>query len=1059
LEPLAPPISPQRPSRERATLCLLALLFATGFIVRGHAAETRRKFDVPAGEAIDTLKRVAQQGGVEILFLAETVRGVRTPPVHGEFTAGEALERLVYNTGLVIGRHPQTGTLTVSRATPQRPEPPRRSDSTRTTTLKTPFALLSAWLAAFAATGYATESAPAAAVPDEAVTLSPFQVSSTRDTGYTATNTLSGGRISTPLQELASSVTVLTRELLDDIAATDLLGAANYFTNAVPGTPAGMSDYSVSIRGFPSGFLYRNFFISYVNPDSYVTERLDSARGPNALVFGDTKAGGALNMSTKQAKFYNFAQVAYRYNSFGGRGRTALDANFKLNDKLAFRVGGVHQDENDWADFTYTRRQGLFATTTWRPLPKTTIRLEGERYRQHSSSVYFGSVLRDNMGTWDGTTSYSAANQPLVAGSGTSRLSGAYRVFAPGTSLGIVDWNGFAQTSGTGYQLDEHRPAYLPASVPLLPYRGYNIRLGDGNDVALHYQTIAGFIEQQVGERLFLELAGNIAQQQRRQVQQATEGVFVDVNSTLPNGAPNPFFKQRYTESAQLTFPSQRNRIYEARATAAYVTNLGSWSEHRLLLGAGYRRDQYRDFTQQVVLDVPGARFQNPFLNPNALRLRIYESERGTDATLPAGVKTGRWSSFPGEDKDLYSGQVAASSRWFRDGRLVTLIGIRRDQLRKYGTVARVDPATGEYYDYLERYDGPAAPGLSGAGSFQKFKPVITRTAGAVYKLTRWLSPYANYSEGYDTSTVGLLLDPATGLANVPLPAKESKGYELGLKFTFLENRLSGSVVYYDNQQTNDPSTGVSFPRTEINAIWNVVDDVPTSPRQLPSTPSEIVDYKGHGLEFEATANLTRSWRIFFNLAFPETERQGGFARTLEYYQRNHAEWQRTLDRLVATGDARATAFRNNLQTVDARLNAVANGLPLPGTLDYSANLFTNYEFKDGALRGFRLGGGANVRGQRYVIYQQRVASDPNSFEKLKVRGYELFSLTAGYRTKVFNHAVNFQVNVDNLFDEQFKRYTTFNTIVTPAGSTVLNGNNYSLQAPRRVLFTTDIRF
>lgn len=74
--------------------------------------------------------------------------------------------------------------------------------------------------------------------------------------------------MATPIQDLASSVSVLTRDFLDDIAATDLLTAANYFPNAVAGNPASMNDYSVSIRGFP------------------ITERLDAARGPNALVFG-----------------------------------------------------------------------------------------------------------------------------------------------------------------------------------------------------------------------------------------------------------------------------------------------------------------------------------------------------------------------------------------------------------------------------------------------------------------------------------------------------------------------------------------------------------------------------------------------------------------------------------------------------------------------------------------------------------------------------------------------------------------------------------------------------
>ncbi|MDB6167543.1 MAG: hypothetical protein JWM88_407 [Verrucomicrobia bacterium] len=1044
-------------------LWLLALFCAT--MLRASSADAgRRTFNLPADEAEKSLRLFAAQSGLEVLFSRASASGVRTNPLRGDYPPFDAITRLLAGTRLVATQEPGTGAIVVSRAPPAPENPPAPSLPPRKTTMKKTLPTrLTAALAALTTSVLTAQTSPTtadgASPPEEAVTLSPFSVISSKDNGYTAANSLAGGRLASPLQEMASSVSVLTREFLDDIAATDLLGASNYFPNSVPGNPGGMNDYSVSLRGFPAGFLYRNFFISYVNPDSYVTERLDSARGPNALVFGDTKAGGTLNLSTKQAKFRNFGQVSYRYNSEGGFGRTTLDANYKLSDHVAIRGGGLYQDENDWADFTYTRRKGGYLTGTWTPFPKTTIRIEGERYNQRQSSPWLGSVLRDSTGAWDGTTSYTAANQPVVTGSGTSRIGANYKVFAPGTNLGIVDWTGFGQTSGTGYQLDVYRPGYLPASTPVLPYRGYNIRLGDDSDVQLNYRTLAAFFEQQVGDHLYLEIAGNFARQLREQFQQATEGMLTDVNRNLPGGAPNPNFGKRYTETGQLSFTTQQNTLYEARASAAYLTRVGNWSEHRFLLGAGYRRDQYRDYTKQVMADVPGARFQNAFINPNAVRMRVYEDQRGVDQQTPAGLKSGIWNFFPGEDKDLYSAQFAASSKWFADGRLVTLVGIRRDQLRKYATVANVDPVTGEFTSFRERYTGPALPGLSGGGSLQKFNPVTTRTAGAVYKLFPWLSPYAAYSEGYDTANVGLLLDPATGLSTVPLLAKESKGHEFGLKFNLLGNRLVGSVGYYENEQTNDSNTGIAFPRTEINALWNVVDNVATSPRQLPTAPSEIIDYKGTGVEFELTANLTKNWRAMFNLAFPETERQGGFSRTIAYYNLNRPEWQRTLDSLTAAGDARATAFRNNLQVIDSRIASVANGLPLTGSVKYTANLFTNYEFSTGSLKGFRLGGGANLRGARFVGYQQLIPNDPKSFQRIETKGTMLFAFTAGYRTKLFGRPVNYQLNVENVFDEQFKRYTAFNTITTPTGSVVFNGNSYGLQAPRRFILSTDVRF
>ncbi|MFM9091874.1 MAG: STN domain-containing protein, partial [Verrucomicrobiota bacterium] len=82
------------------------------------AAVGRRAFDVPAGEAAETLRLAAHQGGVEIVLFAETVRGVRTAALRGEFFPREALERLLAGTGLEIAEAGDPGTLTVRRRLP-----------------------------------------------------------------------------------------------------------------------------------------------------------------------------------------------------------------------------------------------------------------------------------------------------------------------------------------------------------------------------------------------------------------------------------------------------------------------------------------------------------------------------------------------------------------------------------------------------------------------------------------------------------------------------------------------------------------------------------------------------------------------------------------------------------------------------------------------------------------------------------------------------------------------------------------------------------------------------
>jgi len=130
----------------------------------GLAAEARldvrRAFDVPAGEAVDTLKLAARQGGLEIVFFAETVRGVRTPAVRGLYLPHDALARLVANTGLVVVPDEKNGTLTIhpiDHVPPLPGVPPKSAHGTAPALpqpqtppspvkKKTPFAVLGAWL-------------------------------------------------------------------------------------------------------------------------------------------------------------------------------------------------------------------------------------------------------------------------------------------------------------------------------------------------------------------------------------------------------------------------------------------------------------------------------------------------------------------------------------------------------------------------------------------------------------------------------------------------------------------------------------------------------------------------------------------------------------------------------------------------------------------------------------------------------------------------------------------------------------------------------------------------
>ena len=89
----------------------------------GQGPEQRQRYDLPAGDAAEMLRRVAGTSARQILYLVDAVRGVSTPPVSGDYSVREVLERLLAGTPLVITEDSATEALLVSRRESRPPQP------------------------------------------------------------------------------------------------------------------------------------------------------------------------------------------------------------------------------------------------------------------------------------------------------------------------------------------------------------------------------------------------------------------------------------------------------------------------------------------------------------------------------------------------------------------------------------------------------------------------------------------------------------------------------------------------------------------------------------------------------------------------------------------------------------------------------------------------------------------------------------------------------------------------------------------------------------------------
>lgn len=343
------------------TTCLLVwAIMAFGSVLSAKEELTKNNYRIPSGKAITTLKLAAQQGEVDILFAASIATGVRTNAIEGELTPLEALDLLLAGTSLSVIQDRETGafaviqnSLEIDSTSPEIPAnleskpniTPNMNKQTRTT--RNFLAGLLATLAAAAPQG-------AVAQEDENIfELTPFEVNSSEDRGYVATSTLAGTRTNMNLNDVGSSISVFTEELMDDLGAvdnetllayglgTEVGGARGNFVN--PNSEGLENENLVDpqsnnrIRGLTNADTTRNFFKSDIPWDGYNTYRIDVQRGANSILFGLGSPAGIINNSTESAGFFNDNQVRFSVDKFNSWRSSGSFNRVLIENQLAIR--------------------------------------------------------------------------------------------------------------------------------------------------------------------------------------------------------------------------------------------------------------------------------------------------------------------------------------------------------------------------------------------------------------------------------------------------------------------------------------------------------------------------------------------------------------------------------------------------------------------------------------------------------------------------------------------------------------------------------------------------
>ena len=263
--------------------------------------------------------------------------------------------------------------------------------------------------------------------PDEVIELSPFQVNQTQDHGYQATSAMSGTRLNTKLEDLAASLSVVTKQQILDTASVDINDVFKYevstegtsqwtnfsvdrgvVTDGVSKDPSG----STRIRGLTPANIALNGFTVNLPLDTYDVDAIEISRGPNSTVFGLGNTGGGINIIKGRANTTrDISSVTVRGDSYDGY-RGNFDFNrVLLKDKLALRAYGLYQDVGYVRKPSDDITKRLEVATTVRPFKLTSIYASFESYRNTNNrpnSLTPRDTITDwiNSGkpTWDPTT-------------------------------------------------------------------------------------------------------------------------------------------------------------------------------------------------------------------------------------------------------------------------------------------------------------------------------------------------------------------------------------------------------------------------------------------------------------------------------------------------------------------------------------------------------------------------------------------------------------------------------------------------------------------------------
>ncbi len=307
---------------------LLAAAIALASLSPAALAEAYR---LPAAPLAGTLTQIASEAGIVLSIDPSLTEGKQSAPVEGDYDALGALQQALRGSGLQLQQN-SAGIYSLAPA-----------------------------------------SRAAMALPDVVVTAA-HEVENAWGPapGYLASRTAAGSKTDTPLLEAPRSISIATREQMQDRKVQNLDDAVRYMPGVIASSYGSDSRADwMKIRGFEPIQVLDGLPLpkgTYVMPklETWNLERIAVLRGPASSLYGQTPPGGLVDTVSRRPQDQSSHEVQLQVGNYRHK-QISFDSTGRIDDEgqFLYRISGVGRDSGTSVEHIDDQRFNLAPSLTW----------------------------------------------------------------------------------------------------------------------------------------------------------------------------------------------------------------------------------------------------------------------------------------------------------------------------------------------------------------------------------------------------------------------------------------------------------------------------------------------------------------------------------------------------------------------------------------------------------------------------------------------------------------------------------------------------------------------